>query len=293
VSIANSFILLTLSSVLEAFETVTVDYTVGSNPIRDLANNGSTLFNGRFANRSDDAGILPPGLPIFIPDEETPTLTGFGDPGSTIAILNSTVLLGTVEVGESGAWSFTPEAPLEAGIYDLTFRTIDVTGEFSESSDGSVLFAIFAPTNQRDVLIGISSDDIISGLGGNDRLSGEGGNDILRGGAGNDRLFGGDGDDLLIGGTGNNRMSGGAGADIFVAELGNSLIRIQDFDVSQDSVGLVRGQISLGSIEVSLFRGNNTLLTVGDIIIGGLVGVTPNLLSRRNVTFVDANIVEG
>jgi Ca2+-binding RTX toxin-like protein len=234
----------------------------------------------------------PPALPHLTQAHEMPTFNGTGESGYTIAILNDSVLLGTTTVDESGRWSFTPDAPLLAGVYNVTFRSIDAAGNVSNASP-PITFVVYGATDQNDVLHGMNTDDVISGLPGNDRIFGGGGHDILRGGDGNDRLVGGDGDDILIGGRGNNRMEGGAGADIFVIEQVVGLVRILDFNPVEDVIGLPNGQIRLGAIEVSLFRDNNTLLSIGETIIGGLAGITPTQLSRRHATSVDAAILEG
>jgi hypothetical protein len=259
----------------------------------------------------------PPEAPVVSGDppagnDDTPTLSGSSEPGATIEILDGDAVLGTAIADESGNWSFTPDTPLSPGDYSLTFRAIDGAGNVGSLS-APLTFTIAASspstppgpgstptapgsvtpagpiigTPQKDVLVGTDGDDTIIGLASNDRLFGNAGNDIMFGDEGNDRLFGGAGDDILIGGTGNNRLKGDDGADVFVIERGAGLVRILDFDPAVDKVGLPQGKVSLGAVEVSRFRDNNTLFTDGREIFGGLVGITPNQLSRRNAAVVD------
>jgi Ca2+-binding RTX toxin-like protein len=144
-------------------------------------------------------------------------------------------------------------------------------------------------TPQPDVLTGTDGDDTIIGLAGNDRLFGNGGNDTIFGGEGNDRLFGGDGDDILIGGDGVDQMTGGDGADIFVIRPGKGFARIRDFDLNEDKLGIVKGEIRLGAIEVRPFQGNNTILLLNGKIIAGLEGINPSDLRRGNVALVQSD----
>jgi predicted outer membrane repeat protein len=165
---------------------------------------------------------------------------------------------------------------------------------------GAVEFGAVAPANGADIPLspGTGTDTptdptgepvstSITGTAGKDSLLGSPGNDHLVGGPGNDRLVGADGDDMLIGGHGNDRLIGGAGADIFVLEPGPGFARIMDFDPRADRIGLPRGEIRLGAIEVSVFRERHTLLTMGNDILGGLVNVAPTQLSRRHAVIVE------
>ena len=79
----------------------------------------------------------------------------------------------------------------------------------------------------------------------------------------------------------------GDGADIFVLELGKGFARIRDFEVGTDKLGIPKGQISLGSLRVEAFQGNNTLIYSGDDLVAGLEKIAPNQLSRRDVVKVD------
>lgn len=91
-----------------------------------------------------------------------------------------------------------------------------------------------------DVLFGGAGDDGLDGGDGNDVLWGEAGRDDLRGGAGEDTLHGGAGDDVLRGGDGNDTLRGGAGKDVLVGgegddvylyELGDGEVELDDTDV--------------------------------------------------------------
>jgi ELWxxDGT repeat protein len=144
-------------------------------------------------------------------------------------------------------------------------------------------------TDHKDLLTGTANDETLAGMGGNDRLFGGPDNDILLGDDGNDRLFGGEGDDLLVGGDGRDKMTGGDGADIFVIRPGKGFARIRDFDLKDDKLGIVKGEIRLGAIEVRPFQGNHTILLLNGQIIAGLEGINPDDLRRSHVALVEGD----
>jgi hypothetical protein len=69
--------------------------------------------------------------------------------------------------------------------------------------------------------------------------------------------------------------------------LGKGFARIRDFEVGTDKLGIPKGQISLGSLRVEAFRGNNTLIYSNDDLVAGLEKIAPNQLSRRDLVKVD------
>jgi len=101
--------------------TVVVDTTAPTVPAIVTVNDnveGSTgnLTNGQLTN------------------DGTPTLSGTGEEGSTVRILDGTTLLGTALVGPGGTWTFTPEPALGDGLHSLRVNAIDPAGNVSANS---------------------------------------------------------------------------------------------------------------------------------------------------------------
>jgi Ca2+-binding RTX toxin-like protein len=101
----------------------------------------------------------------------------------------------------------------------------------------------------------VGGDDVISGGDGNDQIGGKGGNDLLSGDRGDDKIWGDAGDDTIMGVTGNDTLtgddfSGGSGADLFVFGNGDGTDIITDFDVTEDLIGLVEGELTFEDIAI-------------------------------------------
>ncbi|HBO3685998.1 TPA: hypothetical protein L4T35_006032, partial [Pseudomonas aeruginosa] len=67
-------------------------------------------------------------------DDTTPTLSGQGEPGTTVQIYDKGELLGSATVGKDGKWSFTPTTPLADGEHSFTVTNEDKAGNVSEPS---------------------------------------------------------------------------------------------------------------------------------------------------------------
>lgn len=80
---------------------------------------------------NDDDGPLSDGEQT---SDTTPTLSGTGDTGSIVTILNNGVPIGTAEVID-GVWSFTPDSDLVEGSYHFTVTAKDAAGNTSQPSD--------------------------------------------------------------------------------------------------------------------------------------------------------------
>ncbi|MBP5959539.1 hypothetical protein ICA16_28105, partial [Pseudomonas anatoliensis] len=79
-------------------------------------------------NVMDDVGeIQGPIANGGFTDDTTPTLSGTGEPGSTVHIYDKDNLLGSVEVDGKGNWSFTP-SPLNNGEHSFTVINEDKAG---------------------------------------------------------------------------------------------------------------------------------------------------------------------
>ncbi|MFU5485669.1 Ig-like domain-containing protein, partial [Pseudomonas aeruginosa] len=96
----------------------------------------------------DDAGTSTGPLPDGArTDDDTPTLKGKAEPGSTVWIFDGGSLIGTVAVDANGDWSFTPEEPLAEGPHTFTARATDHVGNESPASlPWSVTIVLGAPT---------------------------------------------------------------------------------------------------------------------------------------------------
>ncbi|KZQ36946.1 hypothetical protein A3N57_22770 [Enterobacter cloacae subsp. dissolvens] len=61
-------------------------------------------------------------------DDNTPTLSGKAEPGSTVNIIDNGLVIGTAKVNPDGTWSYTPDQPLANGAHDLTTTVTDPSG---------------------------------------------------------------------------------------------------------------------------------------------------------------------
>ncbi|MEQ4530875.1 MAG: Ig-like domain-containing protein, partial [Mixta sp.] len=88
----------------------------------------------------DDAGsIVGPLKNGDVTDDTTPTMSGKGTPGNTIHIYDNGEEIGSVNVDESGNWSFTPDKLLDEGKHELTITEKDPSGNESKPSDPIVI----------------------------------------------------------------------------------------------------------------------------------------------------------
>ena len=61
-------------------------------------------------------------------DDNTPTLSGRAEPGSTVNIIDNGQVIGSAKVNPDGTWSFTPDQALSNGEHDLTTTVTDPSG---------------------------------------------------------------------------------------------------------------------------------------------------------------------
>ena len=161
-----------------------------------------------------------------------------------------------------------------------------------------------------NIIVGSAGADTINGNDGNDTLWGDcktsactnlisqnyssydigsGGNDTLNGGAGDDILYGEDGDDTLDGGEGSDILFGGEGNDTFILDYikhqlpENGFDRVKDFEVNQDSIGL----IGIDENEIILEQGTDEFL---DHIIIKSISSSHILLVVENQNIDDFNL---
>jgi VCBS repeat-containing protein len=67
-------------------------------------------------------------------NDPTPTLSGSGEPGSTITVYDGLNVLGTTTVNGSGTWTFTPSTPLLDGPHSFTVTASDAAGNVTAHS---------------------------------------------------------------------------------------------------------------------------------------------------------------
>ncbi|WP_409242862.1 Ig-like domain-containing protein [Enterobacter hormaechei] len=61
-------------------------------------------------------------------DDNTPTLSGRAEPGSTVNIIDNGQVIGSTKVNPDGTWNYTPDQPLANGAHDLTTTVTDPSG---------------------------------------------------------------------------------------------------------------------------------------------------------------------
>ncbi|HHN5588234.1 BapA/Bap/LapF family large adhesin [Enterobacter hormaechei] len=85
---------------------------------------------------SDNApgGTTGPLTAGQVTNDTTPTLSGSGQAGTIIHVLNNGVEIGTTTVDGSGNWTFTPDPVLTDGTYNLRVNTSDDVGNVSANS---------------------------------------------------------------------------------------------------------------------------------------------------------------
>ncbi|SQC91454.1 Uncharacterised protein [Cedecea neteri] len=67
-------------------------------------------------------------------NDPTPTLSGSGEPGSTITVYDGLNVLGTTTVNGNGTWTFTPTTPLLDGPHSFTVTASDAAGNVTAPS---------------------------------------------------------------------------------------------------------------------------------------------------------------
>ena len=110
------------------------------------------------------------------------------------------------------------------------------------------------------------ADNKIYGSKFNDKLLGDDGDDMIYGGRGDDKIKGGAGDDLIHGGSWkkkSNKVWGNSGRDTFVIDDGAYGTFIQDFDITEDRIGLSRMK-DWGNKYSWEIRGKNTYIDDGE-----------------------------
>src|SRR5471032_3284175 len=94
-------------------------------------------------------------VPITGPtNDNTPTLSGKAEPGSTVTVRDGGTVIGTAPVDGSGNWTFTPNPPLGDGDHSLTVVVTDPAGNTSPpTAPIAVVVDASAPSAATDVQI--------------------------------------------------------------------------------------------------------------------------------------------
>ena len=87
---------------------------------------------GATDNVGPNVGEIPSGGTT---DDTTPTITGTGEPGATVEVIDNGQPLGTTTVDSAGNWTFTPDTPLTNGSHEITTTQTDPAGNTSDPSD--------------------------------------------------------------------------------------------------------------------------------------------------------------
>ncbi len=85
----------------------------------------------------------------------TPTITGTADAFMTVRVLDGTTSLGTTVADGTGAWTFTPAAPLTAGVHALTAIALDDAGNVGASA-GTFSLVVDATAPATPVVSGLA-----------------------------------------------------------------------------------------------------------------------------------------
>lgn len=80
-------------------------------------------------------------------DDTTPTLNGTATANATVTVYENGQPIGTVQADGTGAWSFTPSAPLGNGSHTWTATVTDAAGNVSPTSPGFTLIVDTAAPN--------------------------------------------------------------------------------------------------------------------------------------------------
>jgi len=86
--------------------------------------------------------------------DNTPTLSGEAEPGSTVVIYDNGVEIGTVTADENGNWSFTPATTLDDGEHAFTVNVTDPAGNTSPATAaGTITIDTTAPAAASEVTL--------------------------------------------------------------------------------------------------------------------------------------------
>ena len=83
----------------------------------------------------DNAGLVTGQISNgMVTDDQTPSLSGTGEPGATVKVYDGANLLGSTVVGPDGNWNYTPTSALGNGNHSLTTTQTDPAGNTGPAS---------------------------------------------------------------------------------------------------------------------------------------------------------------
>ncbi|MGY2299949.1 Ig-like domain-containing protein, partial [Pseudomonas yamanorum] len=104
--------------------------------IVDITAPGKSAIESIFDDFGEKQGIVEsPGHT----DDNTPTLSGTAEAGSTLEIFANGEKIGETEVDADGNWTFTPAEPLDDGDYEFTTEAVDEAGNRGLPSDPYII----------------------------------------------------------------------------------------------------------------------------------------------------------
>lgn len=109
-------------------------------------------------------------------DDTTPTLSGKGEAGNIVTIIDNGQVIGEVQVADDGNWTFTPDAELVDGQHEFEVVMTDQAGNVSEHSEKHLIVvqaklpAQIATVTSMSKDWGVSSSDWLTNDGGAGRL---------------------------------------------------------------------------------------------------------------------------
>ncbi|WHP32497.1 Ig-like domain-containing protein [Trabulsiella odontotermitis] len=93
----------------------------------------------------DRPGVTGPLTSGQVTNDTQPALSGRGEAGATLTILDGSTVLGSVTVQPDGSWTFTPLTPLASGNHSFTVTATDTAGNTSAPSSAFTVVVDITP----------------------------------------------------------------------------------------------------------------------------------------------------
>ncbi|WP_155483897.1 Ig-like domain-containing protein, partial [Trabulsiella odontotermitis] len=93
----------------------------------------------------DQPGNTGPLTNGQLTNDTQPTLSGRGEAGATLTLLDGSTVLGSVTVQPDGNWTFTPGTPLAGGSHNFTVTATDAAGNTSAPSSAFTIVVDVTP----------------------------------------------------------------------------------------------------------------------------------------------------
>ena len=93
----------------------------------------------------DQPGVTGPLTSGQVTNDTQPALSGRGEAGATLTILDGSAVLGSVTVQPDGSWTFTPGTPLTGGNHSFTVTATDAAGNASAPSSAFTVVVDITP----------------------------------------------------------------------------------------------------------------------------------------------------